>query len=262
LTSDVLIDVAAAPSYRFEVATTDFAGPMDLLVFLIRRRELDVMYISVSAIAHDFLDWLERIDMPDLDAAGDFILLAATLLQFKVVNLLPGAEPEPSDAEINEIERYHSEAELQALRETAARMAELEENQINLFDRGSVLLSGFEEELASDMLSDVSVFDLALAFRDLIYKLPEEPTHIVEDIPYTLDGQIAFIRSFFGHSKRIAFVRLAEALVSRLAVIMTFLAMLELMRLGQIRVAQKAPFEPLWLIRRMKDEGRRRKTES
>jgi len=98
------------------------------------------------------------------------------------------------------------------------------------------------------MLSDVSVLDLALAFRDLIYKLPNEPTHVIEEMPFSLEGQMAFIRSFFAKNKRVSFTRLAQALTSRLAVIMTFLAMLELMRLHVIRVVQKAPFEPLWLI--------------
>ncbi len=225
---------------------------MDLLVFLVRRRELDVAYISVSAIARDYLDWLDRREIPDLDAAGDFILLAATLLQFKALNLLPGSEPESSDAEIDAVERWHSEAELRALRETALRLAELEERQVNLFNRGVVHLGGLDEELTADMLSDVSKFDLALAFRDLIYRLPQEPTHVIEDIPYSIEGQMAFIRAFFGGSTRVAFERLAEALLSRLAVIMTFLAMLELIRLGVVRVVQREAFGPLWLLLRRK----------
>lgn len=232
----------------FEVETPDYAGPMDLMVFLVRRRELDVAYISVSAIANDFLEWLDRVELPDLDTAGDFILLAATLLQFKVASLLPGSTPDFSDAEINDIERYQSEDELIALKETVNRLAELEEGQINLFDRGGIVLAGFEEQLATEMLSDVSVLDLALAFRDLIYKLPNEPTHVIEEMPFSLEGQMAFIRSFFIKNKRVSFARLAQALSSRLAVIMTFLGMLELMRVREIRVVQKAPFEPLWLI--------------
>ena len=237
----------------FEVATLDYAGPMDLMVFLVRRRELDVAYISVSAIANDFLEWLDRVELLDLDVAGDFILLAATLLQFKVASLLPGSTPEYSDAEINEIERYQSEDELIALKETVNRLAELEEGQINLFDRGGIVLGGFDDQLTNEMLSDVSVLDLALAFRDLIYKLPKEPTHVIEEMPFSLEGQMAFIRSFFTKVKRISFERLALALTSRLAVIMTFLAMLELMRLHFIRVVQKAPFEPLWLIYTARD---------
>jgi len=87
-----------------------------------------------------------------------------------------------------------------------------------------------------------------LAFRDLIYKLPEEKLHVVENIPFTLEGQMAFVLSFIGGKTKTAFTRLAETLSSRLAVIMTFLALLELIRLGRVRVAQRAPFEPLWLI--------------
>ncbi len=238
----------------FEISTPDFAGPMDLMVFLVRRRELDVAYISVSAIAQDFLDWLDRHDLPDLDTAGDFILLAATLLQFKLANLLPGDEPELSDAELMSYRRQRSEEELEALRETAYKLAELEERQINLFGRGNITLSGVEEELTSDMTSNVSALDLALTFRDLIYRLPEEPTHIVEDIPYTLEGQMAFVASFFGDAKKMAFQKLADALQSRLAVIMTFLAILELMRTGRLKVVQPGPYESIILILRDKRE--------
>lgn len=227
---------------------------MDLFVFLIRRRELDVAYISVSAITRDFLDWIERVDFIDLDAAGDFILLVATLLQFKVMNLLPGAEPETSDAEISSLNRERSEEELLALRSTAARLGEMEARQVNLFKRGNVHLAGIDEEITNEMLSDVSVYDLALAFRDLIYKLPDEPTHVIEEIPYTLEGQMAFILSFIGKSRRIRFEDLAEALLTRLSVIMTFLAMLELMRVRNIRVVQKDPYGPLWLIKPQHDQ--------
>jgi segregation and condensation protein A len=107
----------------FEVATPDFAGPMDLLVFLVRKRELDAGYISVSAIASDYLAWLDRVELPDLDHAGDFILLAATLLQFKASELLVGPEPEIAESEMLDAMREHSLAELLALRTTVGKLA-------------------------------------------------------------------------------------------------------------------------------------------
>jgi len=232
----------------YRVTTPDFAGPMDLLVFLVRRRELDVAFISVSAIAADYLAWLDRIDPPNLDNAGDFILLAAILLQLKAAELLPTPQVDISDLEMAETERQLSSEELLALKRSVTRLVELEERQINLFDRGGVHLAGLEEELAGEMLSDVSLYDIAVAFRDLIHRLPSEPTHVIEDIPFTLEGQMAFIIAFFERSRRVAFNRLAEALDSRLAVIMTFLAMLELMRLRRIVVRQHQPFGQLWLV--------------
>ena len=231
----------------YQVKIPDFAGPMDLLVFLVRRRELDVAYISVSAITTDYLTWIERMEYLDLDNAGDFILLAAVLLQFKAAELLPASEPEPSDAEVLAKDEEKSFKDLVALKVSVGRLAEFEEHQINLFDRGGIYIAGLEEELAGEMLSDVSLYDIAVAFRDLIRYLPSEPTHIIEDIPYTLEGQMAFIISFFGNARKIAFARLAEALESRLAVIMTFLAMLELMRLGKVVIKQPHPFGEFWL---------------
>jgi len=234
----------------YQVNTPDFAGPMDLLVFLVRRSELDVAYISVSAIAADYLAWIERMEVFDLDNAGDFILLTAILLQLKAADLLPTQEPEPADIEMLMGDERRSFGELMALKASAARLAELEEDQVNMFDRGGIHITGLEEAMASDMLSDVSLYDIALAFRKLIRKLPHEPTHIIEDIPYTLEGQMAFILSFFENSRKVAFELFAEALDSRLAVIMTFLAMLELMRLHRIAVRQPQPFGEFWLVLR------------
>lgn len=233
----------------YQVATLDFAGPMDLLVFLVRRRELDVSYISVGAILADYLAWLEHCELTDLDSAGDFILLAAILLQYKAAELIPTSQPEPSEVELGEDGKPLSAEDLMALHLNAAKLAEMEERQINLFDRGTIHIAGIEDELAEEMMSDVSLYDLAMAFRNLIRELPQEPTHILEEIPFTIEGQMAFIMSFFSSSSKISFMRLLDALESRLAVIMTFLAMLELMRERKLVVRQSKPFGQFRLIK-------------
>jgi len=233
---------------NYAVTTPEFAGPMDLLVYLVRKRELDVAYISISAITADFLQWLERCDLPNLDNAGDFILLAATLLQFKADELLASGEPEITEAELTDAFRENTLVDLLALRASVEKLAELEENQIGLFDRGAVQITGLDEELAEESLAEVSLYDIALAFRDLIQNLPPEPTHIVERIPFTIEGQMAFILALFTQSKRIAFDRLAASLDTRLAVVMTFLAMLELIRQSRISVRQSETFGPLYLF--------------
>jgi segregation and condensation protein A len=236
----------------FKVASPEFAGPMDLLVYLVRKRELDVAYISVSAIASDYLNWLEKTDVVDLDNAGDYLLLAATLLHFKADELLAIGEPEITEAELTEAFKERSLVDLLALRASVQKLAELEEHQIGLFDRGVVEVGGLEEELVGQALSDVSLYDIAMAFRDLIENLPVEPTHVIEKIPFTIEGQMAFILSYFSHAKRIAFDKLAAALETRLAVVMTFLAMLELIRLKRVAVRQQETFGPLWLVLREK----------
>jgi len=233
---------------------------MDLLVYLVRKRELDVTYISISALASDFLDYIGRLEVPpSLDQIGDFILLAATLLEFKANELLAGPEPEITEAEMQKALREHSLADLLALRTQVERLAELEEHQVNLFDRGTLRIEGLEAELSSEMLTDVSIYDIAVAFRDLIQRVPEVPVHLVDRIPYTLEGQMAFITAFFGGRSRIAFAELGEALPSRVAVVMTFLAMLELLRLGRIAVRQAEAFGPLVLI--LKEAKRKERGE-
>jgi len=133
--------------------------------------------------------------------------------------------------------------------------ASMEEQQVGLFDIGGVHITGLEESLASEMLSDVSVYDMAIVFRSLIRELPPEPTFIIEEIPYSIEGQMAYILSFFENTKKVLFARLAGSLDSRLAVIMTFLAMLELMRLGKVSIRQPHPFGEFWLLMRVKYEA-------
>ena len=223
---------------------------MDLLVYLVRKRELDVAYISITAITADYLSWLEKAEPVDLDNAGDFILLAATLLQFKADDLLEVGEPDITEAELTDAFRENRLVDLFSLRASVERLAELEEGQFRLFERGLVETPGGDGELTEELLTEVSLYDIALAFRDLIQNLPPEPTHIVERIPFTIEGQMAFILSFFGRSKRLAFTRLAEALETRLAVVMTFLAMLELIRRRRIAVRQRETFGLLYLFLR------------
>ncbi len=239
------------PTYRkFEAKTPDYVGPMDLLVYLVRKRELDIACISISALTIDFLNWIEKYPTPDLNQIGDFILLTAILLEYKVNELLAIPEPEITEIEITNALREHSTADLSALHISVQKLAELEERQSNLFDRGGVYISGLESELSEEMLSDVSIYDIAVAFRELIYHLPPEPTHLIDQIPYTLEGQMAFIMEFFGNSKRISFNKLSAVLDSRLAVVMTFLAILELLRLGKLAVRQSEAFGPIWIIKK------------
>lgn len=241
---------------RYQVSLPDFVGPMDLLVHLVRQRELDVAYISVSTIASDYLDWwIGRYSdktatngWHDLDDAGDFIYLTSMLLEYKATTLLPDTETELDIFEDNGSWRLRAEEELLLLQDGIGQLAEREKLHIDRFDRGVVYVAGVDQHLTSDMLANVSLYDIAMAFHNISRELPEEPTHIVKKIVYTIEGQTSFILSFFEQMKRITFDRLAQALHNRIAVVVTFLAMLELMRLGMIAVRQHRPFGRLWII--------------
>jgi len=264
----------SAVSEQFNVALPDFKGPMDLLVYLVKLREIDVAMISVSQLAEDYLAWwrsrLEQLDFPvapesepepeadgwyknwcdgiNLDQAGEFILLAAILLEYKAVSLLPEEEPTLDGLDLGEKAEWSPE-ELAMFQVPAGHLAELESKQVNLFDRGVLHVAGLAAEITSDMFSDVAVYDLALAFSRLTRDLPPEPQHTVERIPYTIEGQTGFILSFFANSRKITFDRLAESMNSRLAVVVTFLALLELIRTGRVTVLQNQTFGQLWIIR-------------
>lgn len=229
----------------FVVKTLDFTGPMDLLVYLIRKKELDIAYLSVSDLAADYLNWLESNDVYNIDDAGEFIFLAAILLELKAVSLLP--EPESVFEEQVRILREDHSEELWLLRSGINHLSQLEEDHLNLFNRGSFSVVGLDQDIRSEMLEDVTLYDLAVAFRGLILQLPSYPVHSIEKISYSLEGQMAFILSFFQNRKRVDFGRFASSLSDRIAVIVTFLAMLELIRRGRMSVSQRCSFGTMWL---------------
>lgn len=270
-----MIEGAVARSERFEVSTPDFTGPMDLLVYLVRQREIDVAMISVAQLAEDYLKWwqsrLEQIDLPvsyngdeenrengysyiglDLDSAGEFVLLAAILLEYKAVSLLPMEQPDLSGIEVGSADDEWDPELLSQFQAPAQLLAELESKQINLFDRGAVHITGLDMEITSDMFSEVAVYDLALAFGRLNQELPPEKRHVVEGIPFTIEGQTSYILSFFEGTRKVSFEKLATGLTSRIAVVVTFLALLELIRRQKVAVIQTENFGSLWIIWREK----------
>ncbi|MFN3822189.1 MAG: segregation/condensation protein A, partial [bacterium] len=174
-----------SPIAQFKVQTTDYVGPMDLMVYLIQRRELEVCSISLSAIASDFLSWLDANPNPELDHIGDFLLLAAILVDYKFRSLFNPTEEQDTSVEIAEQMREYSYQELQALNRQVKILANLEEKQLYLFERGTVKVEGLDEGIADLILSEVSLYDIALAFRNLLERLPTPQTYMLESSSYT-----------------------------------------------------------------------------
>lgn len=235
---------------QFKIQTADYTGPMDLLVYLVYKRELEATSISLTTLTSEFIAHIDHLPEPDLDSVGDFVFLAAILMEYKLRQLLSQPEQEINPVEVVENIREHSDREIKALRQQVRYLASLEEQQLYLFERGSIRVEGLEEEITSMLLSEVSIYDIALAFKDILNRLPSSPPMMLTQLPYTIESQMEFIVHSLDRYERLSFNQLAERLESRLAVIVTFLAMLELLRTGRIRVCQEVPFGPLLIVKR------------
>lgn len=211
-----------------------FEGPMDLLLYLIRREEVDIFNIPIALITREYLNSLELMRSHDLDVGGEFLMMAATLLSIKAKMLLPRPELSEGGEEIDPrrelVERI---LEYRAYKETAELFRNLEAKQFDLFPRG--IVSELEEDDSAEFLRDVTLFDLLLAFKRAMERpQAEKPDYHVFLFPETLHQRIEMLREKLRNQKKIAFSSLIEELETRIAVIITFLAILEMTRCGEI----------------------------
>jgi segregation and condensation protein A len=210
-----------------------FEGPMDLLLYLIRREEVDIFNIPVALLTREYLRSLELMRALDLDVGGDFVAMAATLLQIKARMLLPRPAVEGAvedDPRRDLVERL---LEYKAFKESAELFRTWESTASDQFWRGLPELP--DDPTPVDVLRDVTLFDLLTAFKQAMDRLKsEKPQYNVFLLPETFDQKLQYLRDQLHDGRRISFQSLALASDSRMAIILTFLAILELTRIGEI----------------------------
>ncbi len=186
----------------------------------------------------------------DLEVAGEFVVMAAELMQIKVKMLLP---PEPGDEEeqdprANLVKRL---VEYKRFKEVAAGMAAQEESQRKVFYRGyyeaDPRVTTEEEEDAS--LRDVSLFDLISSFKFAIDRMPKKFIHEIIRLNVTLEEQIDYIDDFFSRRSEATFYELVKDMAEKIRVVVTFIALLELIRSKKVVVRQAEPFGQVSIMR-------------
>jgi segregation and condensation protein A len=225
-----------------------FEGPLDLLLHLIKKNELDPQEVTASVVTEQYLEYLELLDSLNLDVAGEYLVMAATLLLIKSFALLPyqGAADEEEAEELKRdlIDRL---LEYQRYREAAFKLAERPLVGRDVFVAPGEKLETEAEEIP---IYDVSIFDLVEALRTVLARLIEEsPRELnLRDIPVA--RCIPAIMARLDESARVEFIALFDDAHDRPMVVAFFLALLELIRRGQVRAWQEAAFGPIWLSRR------------
>lgn len=220
-----------------------FEGPLDLLLYLIKKEELDIYNIPIEKVTSQYVEYLNLMRMLDLNIAGEFIVMAATLMMIKSRMLLPVEERPELEVE-EEDPRWdlvRQLVEYKKFKDAALRLQEKELYQENVFNLGSdgVVLDSEDPGLA---LGDVSLFDLITAFNEVLKKArPEEIGHIFTD-RFTVADQIDMILSVVRAQRTVRFTELFGHMASRPEIICTFLALLELIRLRQVVASQKERF--------------------
>jgi segregation and condensation protein A len=237
---------------EYKVDLEVFEGPLDLLLYLIKKDEVDIYNIPIEKITTQYMEYLNLMRMLDLNIAGEFIVMAATLMMIKSRMLLPVEErPEGQEEEEGEDPRWdlvRRLVEYKKFKDAAMHLQEKEYFQENVFALGREgVVLGPDDSGA--MLQDVSLFDLISAFSEILKKAkPEEIGEILAE-SFTVADKITFVLSSVSKGESISFTSFFGETTSRHEIVCTFLALLELIRLRQISVFQKEHFGEIMISR-------------
>ncbi len=248
------MNATAAPT-GLTVRVEAFEGPLDLLLHLCRTNEIDLTHLPIRTVTDQYLAHLESIQFQDLEVAGAFMVVAATLIYLKSKLLLPATEAD-EEALDDEDEALRQELE-ERLREYARVktlglwLAEREAEQMLLFGRSGSLLPQPEEI----PLEDLSVHLLERAYRRLIEEAQRQTVREVEPNPLSVLERMNEIATLLSHTWSLLFSAVSGGARLRAELVVTLLALLELVRLGQARAQQAEPFGEI-VIERAASEAR------
>ncbi len=224
-----------------------FEGPLDLLLHLIKASKIDIYDIPIVAITRQYLQYIELMKELDLEIAGEFLVEAATLIHIKSRMLLPPAEKEDEEpVEDPRAELVKRLLEYQAYKESSTHLRKREELWKNIFRRSASDENDFEFE-PEPVLHEASVFDLISAFNKLLAAAPVQTLEITRET-LTIADRINFIVERLEDKEGVRFEELFEKGFSRVMLIVTFLAMLEVIRLGLAKIYQEQEFGSIWII--------------
>lgn len=233
---------------KFEV----FEGPLDLLLYLIKKQEVDIYQVNLTQLATQFMEYIELMRVLDLEVAGEFLVMAATLMYLKSRELLPaeerttveGLEDEGQDPRWELIRRL---VEYKKFKDAAAQLQALELRQENVFPR----LPPLEPEPPPPVgRGETSIFELIDAVNAVLKRLAErEQLRDIFEDKWTVTQQIDFLLRTIRPGMEVRFFDLFQGATSRSEVVTTFLALLELIRLRQLWATQPVPFGEIYITR-------------
>ncbi|MBU8921394.1 MAG: segregation/condensation protein A [Bacteroidales bacterium] len=238
----------------YQIRLSHFEGPLDLLLHLIRRDKINIYDIPISHITREYLSYIDVMRELELALAGEFFVMAATLMRIKAQMLLPRRVEEEELEEDPREELVRNLIEYRKFKEAANHLSKKEEVRRQVFTRPPSI---FPAELNSekDSQMEVSVFDLMDAFKSVMDELKKKVTYRIERETFTIEEKIEHVRSSLAEKSEILFTELLSGAYDKLEVIVTFLAILEMIKSGQLLARQMMSGNDVWLYRRDKSEN-------
>lgn len=225
----------------YRIQLDEFEGPLDLLLFFIRRDEIDIYDIPIAEITDEYLGYIELLEEIDLDSAAEFIYVAALLISIKARMLLPRPDAD-DDEEVEDPRKELVERLLEYVRykEAAQQLANYQEKRDNFFERGAA--NAVEIEVSGDDAEpayQLSVFQLISALQRVLKNVELPGSHTVKAERYTIEEQSGYVLELLKRQSRLSFFELVSD-KTRPFIIATFLALLELAKAQEIRLKGSA----------------------
>jgi segregation and condensation protein A len=249
-----LLQSTGDAGYRVQLPM--FEGPLDLLLHLVKKHELNILDIPIAFITEKYTAYIRLLDELNIDVASEYLLMAATLVHLKSRMLLPN----PPDDEVDET---LDESEMDPRAELVRRLLEYQKYKLaaeqlslrNLLGR-DVFPRGSSDEVASGQpaLETVSMFKLLDAFQAVLERTHQTQDHQIDFDRFSITEKISELSDRLALDKKLIFHELFPERVSRAEVIMTFLALLEMTRLRMIHLTQAGPLEPIYIELRVADD--------
>jgi segregation and condensation protein A len=239
----------------YPVRLENFEGPLDLLLHLIRKHELDVYDIPIALVTQQYLDYIDLMQEMNLDVVGEFLVMAATLIHIKSRMLLPRPDPSQDDPEEDPrealVRRLLEHQKFKAAAELLHEKAIERSAQWGRPDRRVADLVGEPPEPEVE----VDLFSLMAAFRQVLERVRHRPVVILPPEQLSIEDRIEQLLARLSETDACGFEELFEDVHTRPGMIVTFLALLEMIRLKHIRVFQQANFGPIRVYKRAREPG-------
>lgn len=232
---------------KYKVKLEIFEGPLDLLLYLVKKDHLNIYDIPIARVTEQYLEYLELFKLLDLEIAGEFLVMAATLVKIKSQMLLPQEEKTLTEEEIDPREELVQKLlEYQKYKEVALALRQHEQSRQEVFKRKNIELSSDYDDR---MYFEASLFDLINAFSKALSEIPKDLFIEVIKDEFTVSEKIHQILHLLLATPRIELMKLFDKAKNKQEMVAIFLAILELIRLKEINVLQDSIFGDIEIVR-------------
>lgn len=225
-------------SYKIKLEI--FEGPLDLLLYLVKKDHLNIYDIPIAQVTEQYLAYLELMKLLDLNIAGEFLVMAATLMQIKSKMLLPVEEVSLQQEEDPREELVRRLLEYEKFKEIAEDLRQREVGQQDVFKRPKVEIPEAAKE--EEVYFEANIFDLITAFTKALQDVPKEVFYQVIKDEFTIEEKVHEILHLLLEKNRVSLSQLFGQTKNKMEIIVTFLAILELIRMKEIIAVQRELF--------------------